>query len=247
MDKRDMDKRGMARRGKALQARRGLAGLGEARHGLAGEARLGAARRGQAGHGLAGKARRGAAGQGADRQGRQGRHQHNLRFEMENDIKTGVQMVAQQIFDATGKVSATALVEAARPEDSPAHGGFQWDDSLAGAEYRLIQARQWFRVIAIKREPAAEPEKLVHIPKRVVIADEDGREGFYRPISAAAERPDEFARALEQATSRLDAARRAVDELLTAAARSDRSAQAAVLARISAEAGSWADQLRAMH
>lgn len=37
--------------------------------------------------------------------------------------------------------SAEAIVEAARKKNSPAHGIFEWDDSEAAKQFRLVQAR----------------------------------------------------------------------------------------------------------
>lgn len=39
-----------------------------------------------------------------------------------------------------GEVTKEALLEASRPEDSPTHGAFEWDDSVAAEKYRLRQA-----------------------------------------------------------------------------------------------------------
>ena len=42
-----------------------------------------------------------------------------------------------------------AVVEAARCPDSPLHGGFEWDDSVAAAQYRLDQARYLLRMVVV--------------------------------------------------------------------------------------------------
>lgn len=39
-----------------------------------------------------------------------------------------------------GEVTKESLLEASRPEDSPTHGAFEWDDSVAAEKYRLRQA-----------------------------------------------------------------------------------------------------------
>jgi hypothetical protein len=46
-----------------------------------------------------------------------------------------------------GKLKAEDVVEAAKPEDSPLHDRFDWDNSTAGHKYRLMQARQLIRVV----------------------------------------------------------------------------------------------------
>lgn len=164
---------------------------------------------------------------------------------MNEGIKQGVQEVAQALYDRNGKVSPSELVEAARPKNSPAHDGFEWDNKKAGDEYRLYQARNWCRKIVIRVESAAEPERLVHVPR--IVQDDDVREGEYQALSVLIERPDEFERALGQASSKVAAAKRALDELYTAAEGSARSEQAAVIAQMARATDLWASALSAMH
>jgi hypothetical protein len=45
-----------------------------------------------------------------------------------------------------GLLQPETVVERARPKSSPLHRKFQWDDSIAGHEYRIWQARQLIRV-----------------------------------------------------------------------------------------------------
>lgn len=53
----------------------------------------------------------------------------------------------QRIQDENGGLLRPVdVVEAARPESSPLHGQFEWDDSEAGEQYRIWQARQLIRV-----------------------------------------------------------------------------------------------------
>lgn len=52
-----------------------------------------------------------------------------------------------------GSITKEAVVERARPEDSPLHKMFEWDDSVAGEMYRLEQARHYITAIEIKVVP----------------------------------------------------------------------------------------------
>jgi DNA repair ATPase RecN len=101
-------------------------------------------------------------------------------------------------------------VQAAKPKESPAHDGFEWNNSKAANEYRLVQARQWLRVVKV--EVSGEPQRMVHVPVR---QQDTGRiaDGYYKPISVVVENQDEYAAALEQARSKLASAAEAVDEL----------------------------------
>lgn len=168
---------------------------------------------------------------------------------VDDSIKQGVQQVAQELYEKHGKLTPSALVDAAKPKDSPAHCGFEWNDKKAGHEYRLWQARGWFRRIEIRTEPDAEPERLINVPKIVIAKadEEEGREGEYQLPSVLIQRPDEFARALDQAQAKFTAARRALDELYAVAERTERSDNAAIIAQMAKAAELWASALQAMH
>lgn len=141
------------------------------------------------------------------------------------DMSNGVKQVIQELYDQHGKVQPSALVEAARPEESPAHDAFEWNNDKAGDEYRLIQARQLIRIVRV--EYAGAQERLIHVPS---IAS---GEGEYLPKSVLINRPDEFERALNAAISKLQAARRAVEDLRDAAERDPTKARAAMVAQVS--------------
>jgi len=86
----------------------------------------GAARQGSAGLGLArlGAASRGAAGHG------KGGSRGSIRREL------------HRLADLYGgSVTPAQVVSAASDPDSPLRGSFQWDNEIAGREYRLWQAR----------------------------------------------------------------------------------------------------------
>lgn len=146
-----------------------------------------------------------------------------------DELKQVVQSEVQAILDAEGAVTASALVQRATPKDSPAHDAFEWDNRKAGNEYRLIQARKWLRVVVVRTE-RADDEQLVHVP---VSKASDTAEGVYKPISLVAENPDEFERALEEASARLGSARKAVERLRLVAEGSGVPDRIALVAQIS--------------
>ena len=51
-----------------------------------------------------------------------------------------------------GKLRPQAVVDAARPEDSPLHGAFCWDDTEAARLYRLDQAQRLIRRYTVEVE-----------------------------------------------------------------------------------------------
>jgi hypothetical protein len=171
----------------------------------------------------------------------------------QDSITAGVKQVIQELTDANGEAKPSQLVEAARPASSPAHRGFEWNNKRAGEQYRLWQARQWVRRIVVKTETAPEGERLVHIPhivRETDVSDNEMpslKEGTYVPMSTLIRRPDEFARALNEALTRLRAARRALDDLYAAADHTGRTDGAAQVAQMAKATELFAEALSAMH
>ncbi len=90
--------------------------------------------------------------------------------------------------DPDGLVRPEAVVEAARDEASPLHPYFEWDDTEAAHQYRLVQARKLIVRVGVTR--VEQPPKYVN----VVITRPDGsaRRG-YVPTERAVVDPDLFA------------------------------------------------------
>jgi hypothetical protein len=150
-------------------------------------------------------------------------------------IKKGVTEVAQKLYDEHGAVRSEDMVEAARPKDSPAHKAFEWNDKKAGHEFRLIQARYWIRRVTIIHEE--RPVQLVHVPRVAVLSateetEDAGKGGEYKPAEVIVRSPDEFSRALDEALTKLHAARRAVDHLQRIAEQNPTEDRAAMIAQV---------------
>lgn len=172
------------------------------------------------------------AGRGVARRG-EARQANQEDKELDSTVKDGVQKVVRALISEHNKVTASMLVDAARPEDSPAHGGFEWDDAKAAEEYRINQGRRWIRVCTVEYE--GEESRLVNVPRVRLDSDPEGStgEGDYKPVAAIVHVPDEFERALSLAVAKLHAARRAVDELRGAADRAPSEDRTAMIAQIS--------------
>lgn len=142
---------------------------------------------------------------------------------------------------ANKKLTASAVVEAAEPEDAPLHPAFEWDDEQAAHEYRLIRARQLIRSVRIIREDQTPQRIYVHIPEQ----DED--EGTYEPISLVVKHPDRYALALIELRKRVASAQEAVEEL-RAAGESGGDRDRMVLITLAAEALATANSaVQALH
>ena len=68
-----------------------------------------------------------------------------------------------------GLLRPQAVVDAARPEDSPLHGAFCWDDTEAARLYRLDQAQRLIRRFTIEIESDGE---TVDIPAFINVSSD---------------------------------------------------------------------------
>lgn len=87
-------------------------------------------------------------------------------------------------FEKLPEVTAKNVVDAARPEESPLHREFEWDNSIAGEKWREEQARALIRHIVIvpDSKPDLEPvrayvniytETNVYTPTEVILKHSD--------------------------------------------------------------------------
>ena len=139
--------------------------------------------------------------------------------------KDKINSEVQRIYDRDGSVRPTTLVDESKPEEAPLHNHFEWNNDKAGEEYRLIQARKIIRVAVIKTKDDEEPERVVHVPRAVIVKGD--KEGYYKPVSVVAQSVGEFQLALDEASRKLASAKQAVTALEKAASvRGDDSIQA---------------------
>lgn len=88
-----------------------------------------------------------------------------------------------------GELTPKRVVDAARSEESPIHGMFEWDDAIAGEKYRETQAYKGLRSIQIVVKGSAEPtrayfpiaindEEPTYRSVEVILRDANGREAL---------------------------------------------------------------------
>ena len=63
--------------------------------------------------------------------------------------------------DDAGAIKPNLVVEAARDPDSPLHGYFEWDDSVAAHQHRLAQAGELIRKLTITVTVEDRPARAV--------------------------------------------------------------------------------------
>lgn len=119
------------------------------------------------------------------------------------------------IYEEHGKLSAEIYVEEARDEASEMHSTLEWDDSIAGHEHRLSQARSIIRaVVIVNADDNDDPVE------RNVFVRVDAERG-YQPVSIVVENLDMFTEALSSLRKKLNEAINAVNQLQDAAKKTD--------------------------
>lgn len=104
-----------------------------------------------------------------------------------------------------GKLTTTGVLQLASNPDSPLHGLFQWDDTKAADEYRKMQARSVIKRYNVSIEDAGE--QVVHV--RSVKKGE----GEYKETETVVLNISDFEMAMDEATSKLRSAEKAVAHL----------------------------------
>lgn len=84
--------------------------------------------------------------------------------------------VFEKIEKKKGSVSSKDVLDSARPESSPIHSIFEWDDEKAAEAYRLGQATSLICNLMIVTE---ENESEEPIKVRAFVNVSDGKEGSY--------------------------------------------------------------------
>lgn len=121
-----------------------------------------------------------------------------------------------------GIVLTEKVVAVAKDKSSPLHSAFEWNNSKAGHQYRLIQARQMINAVEVVYEESTEPA-FVHV--------QIDKQNYYQSASVAAQNHDEWEVVRKTALSRLASAGDTLDQLnkVAAKARPDVSSSARTL------------------
>lgn len=103
-----------------------------------------------------------------------------------SDLRTQLTGIYQQ----HGELTPQIVVDEARPKGAPLHDRFEWDDSVAGEKYRLVQAAQIIRAVRIEYvAPGSEEKKFIRAFSSLHEASEDGTDQGYAPTEEVLENP----------------------------------------------------------
>lgn len=83
-----------------------------------------------------------------------------------------------------GRLTAAIVVSAARPDDSPLHHCFTWDDADAAEKHRLNEARALIRSVKIRY---VQDDEVFKAPRFVSVAQPDGAHAYKATDEIAAD------------------------------------------------------------
>lgn len=123
---------------------------------------------------------------------------------------TAPAQVLEQLVDRDGMVTPTSVVEEASDESSPLHDHFEWDDSVAGPRYRLVQAGHLIRRYRVT--VVTDDERTIR-PRALSLTYGDGGLGYRRTDEALSD-PEQREFVLSQALREVAALRTKYTALL---------------------------------
>lgn len=109
-----------------------------------------------------------------------------------------------------GVLTPAALVDEARPEDSPIHDSFEWDDEIAAEKYRCTQAGYYIR--HLEAIPVDTGKPMPAFLSATPVSAKGGSNGYVSIETALASEPTR-AIVLERAKRELTAFREKYEEL----------------------------------
>jgi ppGpp synthetase/RelA/SpoT-type nucleotidyltranferase len=110
--------------------------------------------------------------------------------------KSNIDVVKKELEDIekkNGTISAQAVVERARPEDSVLHKFFEWDDAVAAEQHRLAQARHLINMVVVEVKNKSDEPLITRAYVEV-----DNKNG-YRSLSVVVKSPSLRSQLLLQA------------------------------------------------
>lgn len=121
-------------------------------------------------------------------------------WKIEGFYNADASKVLDELSELGDEYSLSDVVEKAKDENSEMHSIFEWDDSVAGEEYRKIQAGKMVRNLVIVRNDETEEKTNVRY-----IVSTGKRDGTYTYTSLIVRNQDAYEELLKRALAELRA------------------------------------------
>ena len=96
----------------------------------------------------------------------------------------------QHIYEQNGTLTPNLVVEAAKPKNHPLHDRFEWDDKVAGHQFRLVQAAKMIRSVKVVYREGTETEEPRSVRAFPAVRAEQGTPAAYMPVEDVAADPE---------------------------------------------------------
>lgn len=120
----------------------------------------------------------------------------------------------QRINEERGALRPSEVVNEARPESSPLHPAFEWNDSVAADEWRMHTARNLIRSVHVVDD--SEEPVAVYVSVQSPVGKRE-----YQPVEIVVNRPDLYGMAVYEAQQRINSAHKSLEDLEQAAGAAD--------------------------
>lgn len=121
-------------------------------------------------------------------------------WKVDGFYKANASKVLDELSELGDEYSLSDVVKKAKDENSEMHSIFEWDDSIAGEEYRKIQAGKMVRNLVIVRNDETEEKTNVRY-----FVSTGKRDSTYTPTRLVIRNQDAYEQLLERAYAELRA------------------------------------------
>lgn len=121
-------------------------------------------------------------------------------WKVDGFYKADASKVLNELSELGNEYSLSDVVEKAKDKNSEMHSIFEWDDSVAGEEYRKIQAGKMVRNLVIVRNDETEERTNVRY-----FVSTGKRDSTYTPTRLVIRNQDAYEKLLERAYAELRA------------------------------------------
>lgn len=115
-----------------------------------------------------------------------------------------------------GALIPQTVVDESRDEEAPLHPVFEWDDEVAGEQYRIHQARNLIKSIRIIKPDRKNPDKQIQVRAYTNVEETQDTARAYYAVADVVKSSDLRAKMAEQAWRDLIAVKARYRELMNA-------------------------------
>lgn len=121
-------------------------------------------------------------------------------------VNATIEKELRALYSRDGVLTCEAVLDAARPKNSPLHSYFTWDDSRAAERYRLIEAGRLIATVRIEYTPK-KTAQVIHVPTFIPTGTNSEGKRQYFPVEEVTRNEFLQQKALADARSEMEGTR----------------------------------------